>query len=155
MPGSLAPGLRRKVACCPSTGLGIGLFGFSPILNAESGVCLTAGADEMISTASLSGKVDELLHTQVKDLHSPLLEEIQSLVDEIEHYRGELERENEELRKTRQHLEAYRARYVDLYDSAPLGYATLDQDGYLQEINLAGAKMLGADREALTGYSFR
>jgi PAS domain S-box-containing protein len=109
----------------------------------------------MISTASLSGKVDELLHTQVKDLHSPLLEEIQSLVDEIEHYRGELERENEELRKTRQHLEAYRARYVDLYDSAPLGYATLDQDGYLQEINLAGAKMLGADREALTGYSFR
>ena len=51
-------------------------------------------------------------------------------------------------------LEAYRDRYVDLYDFAPLGYVTLDEDGYVQEINLAGARLLGADREAVTGYPF-
>jgi PAS domain-containing protein len=39
-----------------------------------------------------------------------------------------------------------------LYDFAPLGYVTLDEDGYVQEINLAGARLLSADRDALTGY---
>jgi len=51
-------------------------------------------------------------------------------------------------------LEAYRDRYVDLYDFAPLGYVTLDEDGYVQEINLAGARLLAAAREAVTGYPF-
>ena len=67
---------------------------------------------------------------------------------------SELERQNEELRATQRHLEAYRDRYVDLYDFAPLGYVTLDEDGYVQEINLAGAKLLDADRDGLTGYAF-
>ncbi len=49
-------------------------------------------------------------------------------------------------------MEAYRDRYVDLYDFAPLGYVTLDEDGYIQEINLAGAALLGRDRAELTGY---
>jgi PAS domain S-box-containing protein len=43
---------------------------------------------------------------------------------------------------------------VDLYDFAPLGYATLDEDGFVQEINLAGAKLLCVERDALTGYAF-
>jgi PAS domain S-box-containing protein len=48
----------------------------------------------------------------------------------------------------------YRDRYINLYDFAPLGYVTLDEEGYVQEINLAGAKMLGTDRDAITGYLF-
>lgn len=114
-----------------------------------------SNADPTPSNCPLTDKVRQLLDTEIKNLHAPLLDEIQRLVDEAQQYQAGLERENEELRKTQHFLEAYRARYVDLYDFAPLGYATLDQDGFLQEINLAGAKMLGADREALTGYSFR
>ena len=53
-----------------------------------------------------------------------------------------------------QQLQAYRDRYVDLYDFAPVGYVTLDEDAYVQEINLAGAQMLGENREELTGYPF-
>jgi PAS domain S-box-containing protein len=64
----------------------------------------------------------------------------------------ELEARNEELQETQRRLEAYRDRYVDLYDSAPAGYVTLDEDGYIQEINLAGASLLGKDRAELTGY---
>ena len=62
--------------------------------------------------------------------------------------------ENRKLLDAQRHLEAYRDLYIDLYDLAPLGYATLDEDGYVQEINLAGAKMLGVDRESLTGQDF-
>lgn len=82
------------------------------------------------------------------------MEEVQRLLHEIELHQSELERQNEELRKTQKNLEAYKDRYVDLYDFAPLGYVTLDKDGYVQEINLAGAKMLDADRETLTGFPF-
>lgn len=42
------------------------------------------------------------------------------------------------------------ARYVDLYDSAPVGYCTLD-DGVIVEANLAAAAMLDVAREALIG----
>jgi PAS domain S-box-containing protein len=81
------------------------------------------------------------------------VEEVQHLLHEIERCQGELEQQNEELRKTQQRLEAYKDRYVDLYDFAPLGYVTLDRDGYVQEINLAGAKLFGAKRDEITGFS--
>jgi two-component system CheB/CheR fusion protein len=73
------------------------------------------------------------------------LEEIKGLLHGLELQRTELEAQN-------RRLEQYRDRYVDLYDSAPVGYATLDEDGYVQEINLTGAGLLGAERDSLTGY---
>ncbi len=82
------------------------------------------------------------------------MEEVQRLLREIEAHHIELQRQNEELRESQRQLEAYRDRYIDLYDFAPLGYVTLDEDGYVQEINLAGAKLLDADRAGLTGYAF-
>lgn len=82
------------------------------------------------------------------------MEKVQQLLHEIEQHHSGLEQQNEELRKAQQHLEALRDRYVDLYDFAPLGYVTLDKDGYVQEINLAGARLLGIERDALIGYAF-
>lgn len=82
------------------------------------------------------------------------MEEVQRLLHEIERHQSELEKQNEELRAAQRHLEAYRDRYVDLYDFAPLGYVTLDEDGFVQEINLAGAKLLDANRDELTGFAF-
>jgi len=103
---------------------------------------------------ALASKVDQLLRQEIKDLQSPSPEEVHRLVYDLELRQSELERQNEELRTSKRHLEAYRDRYVDLYDFAPLGYATLDQDGYVQEVNLAGARMLGAERDAITGHAF-
>lgn len=37
-------------------------------------------------------------------------------------------------------------RYVELFDSAPIGFATLDYHGIIQNINIAGAELLGWDR---------
>ena len=66
----------------------------------------------------------------------------------------ELTTANRELQAAQRRAETYRDRYVDLYDQAPLGYVTLDEEGFIQEINLAGAAMLGRDRAELTGYEF-
>ncbi len=73
---------------------------------------------------------------------------------ELRTQRQELEQKNRQLQEAQNRLEAYRDRYVDLYDFAPLGYATLDKDGFVQEINLAGAQLLNVDRAAITGYPF-
>jgi len=113
-----------------------------------------SSSHDVASKEVLSGRVDELLRTHIHDRRSPAFEEVRELVYELEQGRNELELQNQELAKVQQRLEAYRDRYVDLYDFAPLGYVTLDEDGYVQETNLAGTKLLGADRDGLIGYPF-
>jgi PAS domain-containing protein len=65
--------------------------------------------------------------------------------EELRTQRRELETKNRELQETQNRLEGNRDRYINLYDFAPLGYAAFDEEGYLQEINLAGAQLLNAD----------
>ncbi len=67
----------------------------------------------------------------------------------------ELERENTRLRRAQVALEQARARYFDLYELAPLGYATLSSEGAVIEANVTAATMLGVDRTALVSRSLR
>jgi len=99
-------------------------------------------------------RAEPCVPTHSCDPQSPSREELLQLVQQYERQRRELEAQNEDLRNSQRQLERYRDRYVDLYDFAPLGYVTLDEDGYVQEINLAGARLLGTDRDSLIGYPF-
>ncbi|MEN9544732.1 MAG: hypothetical protein RLZZ598_1565 [Pseudomonadota bacterium] len=65
----------------------------------------------------------------------------------------ELERQNEALRAVRADVEVGLARYIDLYDFAPVGYLTLGKRGRIGQINLAGAKLLGRERAQLKEMS--
>lgn len=51
-------------------------------------------------------------------------------------------------------LESVRDRYLDLYDLAPVGYATLDPDGLILELNLKAAELLGKERSRLLRTPF-
>lgn len=73
------------------------------------------------------------------------------LAHELHVHQVELEMQNRELRDTQGDLEASRARYAELYDRAPVGYATLDPKGLVLEINLTGAGLLGLERIAVIG----
>lgn len=70
---------------------------------------------------------------------------------ELSTHQVELEAQNQELRESRQLIEEARDRFSDLYDFAPTGYATLDKQGCIREINLTGAAMLGEERINILG----
>jgi PAS domain S-box-containing protein len=86
------------------------------------------------------------------DPQAPRLDEIGRLAEDLLLRNTELENTIGNLRQVAKQLEAYRDRYVDLYELAPVGYVTLDDEGYVQEINLAGAELLGKDRDEIVGY---
>ncbi|MFT7401665.1 MAG: signal transduction histidine kinase/ActR/RegA family two-component response regulator [Hydrogenophaga sp.] len=73
------------------------------------------------------------------------------LLHELQVHQIELELQNEELVARRGELVAALARYTDLYDFAPVAYATLAADGTLVQTNLAGARLLGSPRAQLEG----
>jgi PAS domain S-box-containing protein len=61
----------------------------------------------------------------------------------------ELEMQNEELLDSQRALKISRARYLDLYDLAPMGYCTLSELGLILEANITAATLLGLPRDRL------
>ena len=73
------------------------------------------------------------------------------VVHDLEVHQIELELQNRELRRTQQALEESRDRYVDLYDHAPVAYATLTREGRITQLNLTAAQLLGVERTRAEG----
>ncbi|MFH0782245.1 MAG: PAS domain S-box protein [Pseudomonadota bacterium] len=81
-------------------------------------------------------------------------EEIQRMLHEMLVYQLELELQNEELRRAQAELEVAQERYFDLFDLAPVGYCTTNDQGVVLEANLTAATLLGLPREELGQQRF-
>jgi PAS domain S-box-containing protein len=78
-----------------------------------------------------------------------------ALIQELMIHQAELEIQNEELRNMQVELEESLNKYCDLYDFSPIAYFTLDENGFIQEVNLSGAALLGTERHHLIARSLR
>ena len=83
------------------------------------------------------------------DLSSLSGDRARSLLHDLRVHRIELEMQNEELRESQEELKVARARYVALYDLAPVGYVTIGEDGIVLETNLTAAGLLDATKSAI------
>ena len=68
---------------------------------------------------------------------------------ELEVHQIELEMQNAELQESRDEVESLLETYTDLYDFAPVGYYSVDEQSLILEVNLTGAALLGVDRSHL------
>jgi len=102
--------------------------------------------NERLSAEQAGKKKTAALHTVESDT--------QLLLHELEVHQIELEMQNEELMQSRAQVEAGLRQYTDLYDFAPIGYFTMARDSAIQQVNLAGAILLGIERGALINRRF-
>jgi len=103
---------------------------------------------------TLRNRAEQLLNELRDDADTPMAEEINKLVHELQVHQIELELQNEELRQTHAKLEENRARYMQLYHHAPVGYVVLNQAGIITESNATFAKMAGAEIPQIDGKPF-
>lgn len=74
-----------------------------------------------------------------------------ALLHELQVHQVELDLQYEELQSSNSDLEADLERQTELFDHAPVALYALDAALALIESNLAGARLLGQDRQALIG----
>jgi PAS domain S-box-containing protein len=71
------------------------------------------------------------------------------LLHELQVHQLELEMQNAELQAARDKVETLLKTYTDLYDFAPVGYFSIDEQGLILEVNLTGTALLGVERSRL------
>jgi len=77
------------------------------------------------------------------------------LLHELQVHHLELELQNVELQAARDKVETLLETYLDLYDFAPVGYFSVDEQGTILEVNLTGAALLGIERSRLINQRLR
>jgi PAS domain S-box-containing protein len=110
---------------------------------------LTPEPDELRRRAEARLKGDPAPQTQTRTEAST-----KRLLHELQVHQLELEMQNAELREARDQVETQLGRYTDLYDFAPVGYYSVDEQGLILEVNLTGAALLGVERSRLLKRRF-
>ena len=105
--------------------------------------------------AELRRKAEQRLHTKEASAAEAASEaDARALVHELQVHQIELEMQNEELQRAQAAAEEASEKYGDLFDFAPVGYFLWDHEGRILEVNLAGAALLGLDRNAVIQKRF-
>ena len=99
----------------------------------------------------LRRRAEGFLRGEASSMEPSTALEASALLHELRVHQIELEMQNEELRRAQEELGDSRAKYFELFDLAPVGYVTLDDNGTIREANLTAAGLLGAERERLAG----
>ncbi|MFA6192403.1 MAG: ATP-binding protein [Sulfurimonas sp.] len=96
-------------------------------------------------------KAKQLVHEKLKILPELTAEDATKLFLELEINHIELEMQNSELHKAQEEAEEAKERYFELYNDAPVCYCTLNEEGFIIEVNERTIKTMGLVREQLLG----
>jgi PAS domain S-box-containing protein len=99
-------------------------------------------------------RLSEKQKSEVESKKATAPQETAKMLHELQVHQIELEMQNEQLHTAQTDIEAWQARYFDLYDLAPVGYCTLSDQGLILEANLTAANLLGMARGALVKQPF-
>jgi PAS domain S-box-containing protein len=117
---------------------------------------MTKKHEKPADSAALRRSAEERLARQVSERGAATIEvDTARLVHELEVHQVELQMQNEELQRARVEVELALEKYTELYDFAPVGYFSVDQQGIIQEVNLTGAAMLGMARSSIVQRRLR
>ena len=104
----------------------------------------------------LRRKAEEQLKKKQKKADQQVIEaDVKKLLHELQVHQIELEMQNEELIQANLTAETALKKYTILYDFAPMGYFTLDNEGSIIDLNFTGADMLGEKRFSLVNANFK
>jgi len=81
-------------------------------------------------------------------------EDTRTLIHDLQVHQIELEMQNDELRTSRNELELARDDYVRLYNQAPVGYISINENGIVIKANQTFLDMLGCDDRDVKGQPF-
>jgi len=102
-------------------------------------------------TEGFRAKAENFLEEQGGQLKRYSSYSSEELLHELQVHQIELELQNDELKISQQSLQQERAKYTTLFNLAPMGYFTLDKEGFIREMNYAAVHMLGRTIAASTG----
>jgi PAS domain S-box-containing protein len=103
----------------------------------------------------LRKRAEHLLMEKGAALHMPELVEAQNLFQELQVRQLELEMQNDELNRITFELEKERAKFLNLFELAPVGYVILNRKCAIVDINHAGSQLFGLRKELLLHKSLR
>ncbi|MBP1908614.1 PAS domain-containing hybrid sensor histidine kinase/response regulator [Methanolobus bombayensis] len=83
----------------------------------------------------LKNKAEKLLQDEYDNVEDLSNEDIESIIHNFRVNQIELELQNEELKSIHDELLRQRENYYNLFDKAPIGYALLDEKGFLRKAN--------------------
>jgi len=102
----------------------------------------------------LNEKLNEFLSNLNDTDRSALDDKERLLLESLHVHQIELEMQNRELKSSQADLEKSRDKYADLFDFAPIGYASFNKNGVIEELNLTACKLLGSERSIVLGKPF-
>lgn len=73
------------------------------------------------------------------------------LLHELQVHQVELDLQHEQMEQNQREMEGALGRYSELYEFAPAGYFTVSPEGKIMEANVAGARLLGLERDEAGG----
>ena len=115
------------------------------------------GVKDTITTAYKSKELrktaENILNNRINDMDD-IPKNFKDLLRDLQVHQIEIEMQKEELKQSKQEILNSRGRYLDLYNSAPVGYLSLLEDGVIIEVNDTGAFILGISNSGLINTSF-